>query len=71
MEAYKERLKTEFKELKEKIVKLSAFINKLDVEAYEGQKDLLMHQYYAMCDYIIILERRAMKEDIKLDDGEE
>ncbi len=67
MEAYKERLKAEVKELKEKIIKLSNFINKLDVEQYIGQKDLLMHQYYAMCDYILILERRAGKEDIDLD----
>lgn len=66
MEAYKERLVKEFKDLAEKISKLGAFINKLDVEQYEGQKQLLTRQYYVMCDYIIILERRAVKEDINL-----
>ena len=67
MEEYKERLVTELKELKEKIFKLGKYYDQLKVEQYEGQKYLLMRQYYAMCDYAVMLERRAQKEDIKLD----
>ena len=70
MEAYKERLKTEFNELRDRIVKLATYIKKIEKsgsEQYEGQKQLLTRQYYVMRDYIIVLERRAEKEDIDLD----
>lgn len=67
MKAYKERFIKEFKELHKRIIKLGKFIDKLEVEQYEGQKYLLLRQYDAMCDYLIILSRRAEKEDIKLE----
>lgn len=70
MEDYKERFKTEFNELRDKIAELGTYIKKIEKsgsEQYEGQIQLLTRQYYVMCDYIIILERRAEKEDIDLE----
>ena len=70
MEAYKERMVNEHKELQRRTVKLGELLNnyrqgKLDFEL-NCPVTLLEQQFGAMCVYLVVLERRAEIEGIEL-----
>ena len=70
MEDYKERMKKEYNELKDRYIKLSTII----VKAQKGELDftlncplaLLSKQRWAMKQYLDVLEKRAIYEGIEL-----
>lgn len=73
---WKERLKQEYSELKERYEKLKAYNNKLEVQRCLSDKffkaedsyrfDLLRNQQRVMGEYLHFLELRAELEGIKL-----
>lgn len=70
MEAYKERMVNEHKELQRRTVKLGELLDnyrqgKLDFEL-NCPVTLLEQQFDAMCVYLVVLERRAEIEGIEL-----
>lgn len=70
MEAYKERMVNEHKELQRRTVKLGELLDnyrqgKLDFEL-NCPVTLLEQQFGAMCVYLVVLERRAEIEGIEL-----
>lgn len=70
MEAYKERMVNEHKELQRRTVKLGELLDnyrqgKLDFEL-NCPVALLEQQFGAMCVYLVVLERRAEIEGIEL-----
>ena len=77
MEDWKERLKAEYAQTKERYEKLKAYNTKQEVETristYSNisrkdryRSDLMMHQEETMWQYLQILEKRAVLEGIEL-----
>ena len=77
MEDWKERLKAEYAQTKERYEKLKAYNTKQEVETristYSNisrkdryRLDLMMHQEETMWQYLQILEKRAVLEGIEL-----
>lgn len=77
MEDWKERLKAEYAQTKERYEKLKAYNTKQEVETRiatssnispkDGYRlDLMMHQEETMWQYLRILEKRAVLEGIEL-----
>lgn len=70
MEAYKERMKTEYAELKDKYDKLHRMLVKYDAGKLGFELNcpvqLLRDQAAAMGKYLYILETRALIEDVEL-----
>ena len=73
---WKERLKKEYAELKERYEKLKTYNNKLEVQRYLSDRtfkaedsyrfDLLRNQQRTMGEYLHLLELRAELEEIEL-----
>lgn len=70
MEDWKERLKIEYYELRERFSKLQYMISKYEKGTLEFKPncpiDLLKSQLHVMYNYLLILQERANLEDIKL-----
>lgn len=70
MEAYKERMKTEYNELDEKTIKLHSMLIKYNNGTLGFELncpiELLRSQYHIMCAYLNILQRRADIEGVEL-----
>ncbi len=70
MEDYKERMKTEYVELKEKYTKLHRMLVRYDAGKLDFSLtcpvDLLRKQKSVMGQYLNILEIRALIEDVEL-----
>ena len=71
MEDYKRRFIIEYKELKERFLKLENILVKYDADCLEFQTScdisLLRSQYEIMRKYLYILEVRAVAEKIELE----
>ena len=70
MEEWKERLKAEYNELKQRTLKLNNILTRhtngtLDFEL-NCPVELLFSQYHIMCAYLKILENRCNIEGVKL-----
>jgi hypothetical protein len=62
MEGFKERVKIEFRELNEKINRLSAFIgSEIFIALSDEDQNDLITQFNAMSDYAAILEKRISR----------
>lgn len=70
MEAYKERMRNEYRELTERLTKLDAILEKYDKGTLDFELDcpprLLREQARVMGDYQAILEERAAIEGVVL-----
>ncbi len=62
---FKERLKKEQEELKDKVIKLEAFLNSEGIQKLSNnQETMLRHQLLIMYPYIDILQMRMVDLDI-------
>lgn len=67
-DSYKDRLKGEYLELTERLVKLKAFLNVVDDDFLAStSKSLLMQQFEVMKEYRHILKKRADIEGIQVE----
>jgi len=78
-ENYRERFLAEYWQTKIRYEKLKAYINKIEVAELMGwvepphicPKELLREQQRRMGEYLSVLEKRAIIEQIELSDGKE